>query len=251
MFIDTHTHLSLTFQPEELKAYLSEEAENLSHLIDISVNSRDYLKMREMNLPSKVKYGVGIHPCDTGAFSESVYEEFLGALKAFPPDLIGEIGMDFHHESGTPEEQEALFRRQLGLAVELKKPVCIHSREAFEDSYRILSSYDFTAPVIMHCFGYGAAELKYFTALGFYISFAGNLTFKKANDLHEAAEIVPLERVLFETDAPYLSPVPYRGKPNRPHRVEHTYRYFAEKRGIGLEDLKQQVKSNFEAVFGK
>jgi TatD DNase family protein len=153
----------------------------------------------------------------------------------------GEIGLDYHYDHSPREAQREVFRRQLRAARSLALPVIVHSREADEDTAAILESEWAGAPRagVLHCFGGGPELAARALRLGFYVSFAGNVTFKKAEPLREVARTVPAERLLVETDCPFLAPVPHRGRRNEPAFVAATARFLAELRGVGVEEIGQ------------
>ncbi len=248
--IDSHCHLLHTFTPDALPEAVDSLPASLIRLIDISTTEAEYLKIRSLKLPPRVRFAYGLYPDQAAGFNEDTRRRFAELIDAYPPVGIGETGMDYHWDYGAPEVQEKLFRWQIEFASERGLPLIVHSRDAFADTYRVLHGMRPSTPVILHCFGYGRPEAEKFLELGYTLSFAGNLTYRNASALHEAAKIVPLDRILFETDSPYLTPLPHRGKPNSPAYVEHVYRYFAELRGIDLGELESRVEQNFEALFG-
>lgn len=166
----------------------------------------------------------------------------------YSPCCIGEIGLDWYWKYGTPEKQKELFIRQLELAEELSLPVAIHTRDADEDTQAIIREHRVSRGGIMHCFS-GSAELAA-TALecGYYISFAGNMTYKSNERLREILKSVPADRLLLETDSPYLAPIPYSGQKNTPMLIKATYEKAAEIRGMTVEELKELVKHSFETL---
>lgn len=199
-------------------------------------------------------YGsVGIHPHDANEYDEDV-EMRLITLVNKNAKLIawGEIGLDFYYDYSPRDVQEKVFRRQINIANELDLPIIIHSRDANDETVRILteecSHKDFSGG-IMHCFGGTPEMAKSLMNLGFMISFAGNVTFKKAENLRESARIVPLDKLLIETDCPYLTPVPFRGKRNEPGFVQHTANFLADFYGINRDELSQQTTNNFFKFF--
>jgi TatD DNase family protein len=167
---------------------------------------------------------------------------------------IGEGGLDYHYAEGVEgarkRAQGELFNYQLALASRLGLPMIVHSREAASDTLSILSSSRLASPVLIHCFGYGPQEARAFLDLGCYISFAGNLTYKRSDALCEACAIVPSGRLLLETDSPYMNPMPRRGKPCSPADVERTYAFAADLRGVEAENLAETVSANAHALFG-
>ncbi|HAK44412.1 MAG TPA: hydrolase TatD [Spirochaeta sp.] len=162
---------------------------------------------------------------------------------------VGEMGLDFFHDYGNAELQSVLVKKQIEIANRLSLPVIIHSRNAEKETIELLSENSPDAGGIIHCFSYSPAAAAEFIDMGFYISFAGNVTYKKAELIQEAAKSVPLDRLLLETDAPYLSPRKVRGKKNHPGFIAYTYQYMAELRQIPLEMLIDAVKTNFERLL--
>ncbi|MBA3248020.1 MAG: TatD family hydrolase [Pyrinomonadaceae bacterium] len=194
---------------------------------------------------------VGVHPHDARLFDGRA-EELLLALVRRPRVIAwGEIGLDFHYDHSPREVQREVFRRQLRLAREAGLPVIIHSRAADDETIEILREEWSGAERsgIMHCFGGGWPMAESALALGFMISFAGNVTFKKAEPLREVAKQIPLTRLLIETDCPYLTPVPFRGRRNEPARVVETARCLAELHGMDVAELGRITTENFTTFF--
>lgn len=195
---------------------------------------------------------VGVHPHDAKLFDEDA-ETRLRRLALESPRVIawGEIGLDYHYDHSPREVQREVFRRQLRIARELTLPVIIHSREADHDTVQLLRD-EMTGSErrgIMHCFGGGAEMAEQVLELGFMISFAGNVTFKKAEELRDVARRVPLERLLAETDCPYLTPVPFRGRRNEPARVREVVAGLAALHGLETEELGRITTENFCRFF--
>jgi TatD DNase family protein len=176
----------------------------------------------------------------------------------------GEIGLDYHYDHSPREVQREVFRRQLGIACDLDLPVVIHSRAADEETIEILREHvgAGVSPVnhaqdarttpragVLHCFGGSLQMAEQAIELGFFISFAGNLTFKKADDLRAIARTLPLERLLVETDCPYLTPVPFRGKRNEPARVVETAKFLAELKGVEPDEVGKVTTAHFYGLF--
>jgi TatD DNase family protein len=195
----------------------------------------------------------GVHPHDARLYDDAAerrLSEILG--RGGRVVALGEIGLDYHYDNSPRGVQREVFARQLRLAMKLSLPVIIHSREADEETVEILRDVYAGAPRggVMHCFGGGMKLAEDVLALGLFISFAGNVTFKKADALREVALAVPLERLLVETDCPYLSPVPFRGRRNEPAHVVETARFLAELRGVEAEELGRVTSENFARLFG-
>src|SRR5437773_7403975 len=196
---------------------------------------------------------VGIHPHDAKLFDEAVEKRLLRLAEQSKRILAwGEIGLDYHYDHSPRDVQREVFRQQLRLARDRKLPVIIHSREADNDTIAILSDElgGYERAGVMHCFGGSLNMARAAIDLGFFVSFAGNLTFKKAGDLREIAQQLPLDRLMVETDCLYLSPVPFRGRRNEPARVVETARYLAELHGKELNAIGNITVGNFKKLFG-
>ena len=197
---------------------------------------------------------VGVHPHDAKLYDDKA-EQYLIELTMSGSRVIawGEIGLDFYYDHSPRDVQVNVFRRQIRIARGLGLPLIIHSRDADGETVQIIReecSHDLFRGGVMHCFGGSAAMAEELMAMGFYISFAGNVTFKKADNLRNAARVVPLERLLIETDCPYLTPIPFRGKRNEPSFVVHTAQFLADFYGVPLERLAEQTTQNFVNFFG-
>lgn len=192
---------------------------------------------------------VGVHPHDARLLDEPA-EERLVSLVANSSRVVawGEIGLDFHYDNSPRDTQRRVFSRQLQLAREAKLPVVVHTREAEDETIEILRDEDARSGV-MHCFSGSGRLAQQCIELGFHISFSGIITFKKAEGLREVARNVPLERLLVETDCPYLAPVPHRGKRNEPAFVVEVARYVADLRGLTLEEFAGVTTDNFHRLF--
>ncbi|MFZ0593831.1 MAG: TatD family hydrolase [Bryobacteraceae bacterium] len=193
----------------------------------------------------------GVHPNDAEKSDLKTFENLRALVRHPKIKAIGEIGLDYHW--GVPKEiQLRAFRKQLELAIETRMPVVIHTRDAWDDTIDVLRDSWAPAglPCIMHCFAGDAARARECLDLGFYLSFGGVVTFPKAGEIREAARVTPSDRILLETDCPYLAPVPKRGKRNEPSLIVHTARVVAEARGIAVEEFASQTTANFERLFG-
>ena len=196
---------------------------------------------------------VGVHPHDASKYSDEVEEELVRTIRS--ENIVvgwGEIGLDYHYDNSPRDIQRSVFIRQLNAARDLGVPVVIHSRDAELDTREILRrecSYGGFRGVL-HCFSGSRGMAEDLMELGFYVSFSGNVTFKSAELIRDAALAVPLERMLVETDAPYLSPNPLRGKRNEPAFVTHTAEYLANLKGVDIETFGSMTTANFYRVFG-
>jgi TatD DNase family protein len=196
---------------------------------------------------------VGIHPHDAAKATDPDFQRLAELLSHPKVVALGEIGLDYHYDFSPRETQTSVFIRQMEIAAAAKKPIVIHTREAWDDTAALLEQYwkPHGMGGIMHCFSGGPAEARRALDLGFYLSFGGIVTFPKALDLQAAAKEAPVDRILVETDSPYLAPVPKRGKRNEPALVVHTARKLAELRGQSLEEVSLVTTENFRRLMGK
>jgi TatD DNase family protein len=259
MLIDTHAHFDMCFEEKSLTEadMLYDFNKNkIKYAVQISTEpsifgwSYDFAKKN-----ANVFFTIGIHP-STGA-SEGDLKNFTAfienVISANDRKLvfgIGEIGLDYYRMHQPKETQKKIFIYQLDEANRYNLPVIIHSREAKDDTLEILRQR-VPRTGIMHCFSGNSKTAKEFLDLGFYISFAGNLTYNKASDLHDAAKYVPADRLLLETDAPFLTPAPLRGKKNRPDNVMYTYQYISQLRKEGLSKIEECIEINFNNILAK
>ncbi|MEP7149509.1 MAG: TatD family hydrolase [Acidobacteriota bacterium] len=196
---------------------------------------------------------VGVHPHDAKLYDDKAEEHLIGLAKSSEKVIAwGEIGLDFYYDHSPRDVQQEVFRRQIRTARELELPIIIHSRDANDETVATLkdecSNENFRGG-IMHCFGGTAEMAASLIELGFLISFAGNVTFKKAENLRDAARVVPMDKLLVETDCPFLTPVPFRGKRNEPSYVVHTAKFLAEFYGVEFDILAQRTTQNFLQFF--
>ncbi|MBX5478209.1 MAG: TatD family hydrolase [Pyrinomonas methylaliphatogenes] len=255
MFVDSHAHIDGPEYDAD-RAQVLERARAVGIIAVLTVGAGDPASgalERAVQLAEDepmVYAAVGIHPHEARLFDEAAAAR-LGRLIRHPKAIAwGEIGLDYHYDNSPRDVQRRAFAAQLKLAREAGKPVIIHSREADEDTLAILRdelSRDHGG--VMHCFtgGWRAAEAA--LDLGMMISFAGILTFKRADELRAIAREVPLDRVLIETDSPYLAPVPYRGRRNEPAYVIEVARALAVVRGLSVEEIGRRTTENFTRLF--
>jgi TatD DNase family protein len=193
---------------------------------------------------------VGIHPHDVGAMTEETWGALDGLARAPRVVGIGETGLDFYYDHSPREAQRAAFRRFVALARAVGRPVSCHIRDAHEEAAQILREEQApTVGGVIHCFSGGPDDARRYLDLGFHLSLSGILTFKNAAPIRAAAAAAPLDRLMVETDAPYLAPVPYRGKRNEPAFVTHTLAHLAEVRGISLEEAAAATTANARRLF--
>jgi len=254
MLIDTHCHLDSEYFPEGADETLARaRSAGVTGFVCVGVGS---LAQTEAALGlaarrSDVWATVGVHPHDAATLDDQLEAALLRCAAAPRVVAIGEIGLDFHYDHSPRERQEEVFRRFVQLARQLKKPVVIHTRSAPDETLRILSEEN-AAEVggLIHCFSENKAFAQRALDLGFDLSFSGIVTFKRATDIQEVAAWAPADRILVETDSPYLAPVPLRGKRCEPAHVLHTARFVAGLRGVSLEQLAEQTSQNAQRRLG-
>ena len=251
MLIDSHCHLNFPDLAQRLPEVLANMAEaGVDKAIAISVSRQSFEEVHAIaqNHPN-IYATVGIHPDDPEA-EEFSLEELLE--RAARPKVvgIGETGLDYHWCKGDLAWQHQRFALHIEAANRSGLPLVVHTRDAAADTMRLLREHQAHAGVI-HCFTEDVHTAKLALDLGFYISFSGIVTFKNATAIQEAARYVPLDRLLVETDSPYLAPVPKRGKPNEPAYVRHTAAFVAQLRGDSLENIAQATTANCLRLFNK
>ncbi len=248
--IDTHCHLEMEpFDVDREDVIKRAQEAGLEAIITIGSDfegNRGGVALAEKY--DSVFAAVGMHPHDAKNLTQAAFDQIKIWSAHRKVVAIGEIGLDYHYDHSPREVQRAAFRQQLDFAIETGLPVCVHSREAKEDTLQILKDSGIRQGV-MHCFSGDRDMAEEVLAMGFHISIAGPVTFKKASQLREAAKIIPDERLLVETDAPYLAPEPYRGKRNEPAFVVHTARLLAELRGVSAEDIDRITTTNAKRLF--
>lgn len=251
MFVDSHCHINLP----ELENIFDEVLENMrqnevSHALCVSVNLEDFPQVRLLaERHDHIYASVGVHP-DHESDAEPT-EELLVELAEHPKVIaIGETGLDYFRLKGDLEWQRTRFRTHIRAARKCRKPLIVHTREAAQDTLRLMDEEGAAeAGGVMHCFTESLEVARAAIEMNFYISFSGIVTFKNATSLKDVARHIPLDRILIETDSPYLAPVPYRGKLNQPAYVKHVAEEIAALRGISLEEVGRATTDNFRRLF--
>jgi TatD DNase family protein len=246
---DSHTHLDRGRVPEAELVAAARDA-GVTRILTIGMDSDSCrAALAAADAHEEVFAAVGRHPNVSTGYDDAVTDE-LRELAAHPRcRAIGETGLDDYRHYAPRADQERAFRAQIELSRELGKPLVIHTRAAEDDTIGTLAAHAGGLEVIMHCFSM-PARLDECLERGWWISFAGNVTYPNAADLADAAEHVPLDRLLVETDAPYLSPQEVRKQRNQPAYVVHTARFVAERRGLSYEELEAAVDANAARLFG-
>jgi TatD DNase family protein len=257
MFVDSHCHIDgAEYDGDRDEVIARARAAGVTTMLNVGTgdpHSGAFERALELAVKHKDIYAaVGVHPHDAKLFDDRAEQRLFDLARQSERAIAwGEIGLDYHYDHSPREVQREVFRRQLRLARSVKLPVVIHSREADDDTIAILGDEltDYERGGVMHCFGGSVEMARSALALDFFISFAGNLTFKKAEDLRAVARQLPLDRLLIETDCPYLTPVPFRGRRNEPARVLETARCLAELHGRELEEIGRITSENFAKLF--
>jgi len=249
--VDSHCHINFPDFEGRIPDILQNAADNqVEHLLCIATSweNRDAV-LQLAREHSAISASVGIHPTTEGGH-EATIDELLSAATDPLIVAIGETGLDYFRSSGDLGWQHERFHRHIEVAKRCQKPLIIHTRAAAEDTMNTLRDHNAQdAGGVMHCFAEDWDVAKQALDIGFYISFSGIVTFKSAKSVQEVAQKAPLDRILVETDAPYLAPVPYRGKMNEPAYVRHTAEHVAALRGIPLEELAEATTNNYFSLF--
>lgn len=255
MFIDSHCHLDrldLKAHDGSIEAALAAaRAVGVRHFLTVSVNLAELPALRTLaETHPDISFSVGVHPSEQLATEDEPTTEQLCQLADHPRVIaIGETGLDYHYHPEAATVQQQRFAAHIQASRQTQKPLIVHTRAAKEDTLALLRSEGATAGV-MHCFTEDWPMAKAALDLGFYISLSGIVSFANAADLRDVAAKVPADRLLIETDSPYLAPIPYRGKKNEPRYLPAVAEAVAKARGVSVEELAMQTSRNFSQLFG-
>lgn len=251
MFVDSHCHLDFPDLAEREESVLAAmAANNVGHALCVSVKLEDFPRVLALaGRHPQLWASVGVHPDNAGV--DEPGEDRLVALADHPKVVaIGETGLDYYWHKDAPEWQRERFRTHIRAARRCGKPLIVHTRAAAEDTLRLMrEEHAGEAGGVMHCFTESSEVARAALDLGFYISFSGIVTFRNAKELKAVASYVPLDRLLIETDAPYLAPVPHRGRTNEPAWVIHVAEEIARLRGVPLDHIETVTTENFFRLF--
>jgi TatD DNase family protein len=252
MFVDSHCHIDFPELAEQIDALVAAmDTNKVSHALCVSVNLPNWPNV--IGIAERFPHifaSVGVHP-DYEDTVEPTVEQLVELAKHPKVIAMGETGLDYYRLEGDLEWQRERFRTHIRAAKIARKPLIIHTRSASDDTLRIMREEN-AADIggVMHCFTESQAVADAAIEQNFYISLSGIVTFKKAEELKEVARTIPLERMLIETDSPYLAPVPFRGKQNHPALVKHVAEHIADLRGISVEEVGRATTENFVRLFG-
>ena len=253
--VDSHCHLdSAEFDADRDEVIQRALDSGVDHMVAIGTGSGPpdlEAGVRLADRHAAFYATVGIHPHDAAKAMPETLQR-LEQLLAHPKVIaLGEIGLDYHYDFSPRDTQKSVFIEQMRIASAARKPIVIHTREAWDDTLELIEKHWVPGglPGIMHCFSGGPAEARRALELGFHLSFGGIVTFPKAVEVQAAARAAPLDRILIETDAPYLAPVPKRGKRNEPALIVHSARKLAELRGESFEEICRATTENFRRLI--
>jgi TatD DNase family protein len=254
MLVDSHCHLDrldLSAHQGSLDAALAAARQRgVNHFLCIGVSADNTAAVKALaERYDDVDCSVGVHPLDLNPGAEPVLDWLLSELEHPRVVAIGETGLDYHYEPEAAALQQRSFRLHLDAAKASGKPVIVHTRAARADTLALLRQAALPQAGVLHCFTEDWDMAKAALDLGFYISLSGIVTFRNADALREVARQVPADRLLVETDSPYLAPIPYRGKPNLPQYVREVAEFLADLRGVDFDVLAEQTTSNFKRLF--
>ena len=258
IFTDSHCHIDgEQFDADRDEVVRNANNAGVKYMLDVGTGnplSGEIAKAVEVaEKYENVFAAVGVHPHDAKLYNNDAEKHLVDLVNSSEKVIAwGEIGLDFYYDHSPRDVQTEVFKRQIRTAKDLDLPIIIHSRDANDETVEVLRdecSYKDFRGGIMHCFGGTAEMAQDLMEIGFLISFAGNITFKKAENLRDAARVVPLDKLLIETDCPFLTPVPFRGKRNEPARVVETAKFLAEFYNVELDVLADQTTKNFLGFF--
>lgn len=261
ILVDSHAHLEFRDYSEDLEQVLNRAFENSVRIV-LSVscingeNDGEGLAELEQKFSSdrvKLQTAFGVHPHDADTWDDSVRDRVSRLCQLESAVALGEIGLDYYYNHSPADVQQKVFVQQLELAGELDLPVIIHSRDSEADTMKILdrhfSSGHYNKTGVVHCYTGSAETAELILDLGFYLSFGGIVTFKKAAEMRDVVSRVPLERILLETDAPFLAPVPYRGKRNEPSYLSLVAEEIASIRQVSIDEVARVTTDNYKRLF--
>ncbi|MGI6607603.1 MAG: TatD family hydrolase [Erysipelotrichaceae bacterium] len=247
-WIDTHCHLADDRYKDDFDSYMQKAEENDVAVINVICSSKEellYMIEKQKQYPN-LDISFGYYPQDAKAITQKDLDFLVFALEEYPQiKAIGEIGLDYYYTREFADEQKELFIKQIEIANKYDKPIIIHSRSAAKDTYDTLKQYAKTN-VLMHCYSDSLEMMREYQKLGYFISFTGVVTFKNANKVKNNAINVDLDKIMIETDSPYLTPVPFRGKDNQPAYVRYVGEYIADLRNMKTEKLQLCIIDNYQ-----
>jgi len=252
-YIDFHCHLDSEEFNETREELIKDIFESgISNIITVAdpYEARSHDVTEEiLNLNSNIFSMTAAHPHNADKYNSKIETKIIKFLQMEKVVGVGEAGLDYHYNLSKPENQRKVFKRQISIAKEMKLPLIIHSREAESEVLSIIEELKFDNIVVFHCYTGNSEDAVEILKRGYYLSFSGIITFKKAEYLREIVSMVPFDRLFSETDSPYLSPEPFRGKTNSPIRVKLVADKIAAIKGVDVKDVNNSIKLNFEKII--
>ncbi len=253
MYIDTHAHLQDEILKNRIDSVLNNAKEhNVKKIVCASYDLKSSYQAIDISKNHKNIYAViGVHPENCEEYSDKVEEELTRLCKDKKVVAIGEIGLDYHYTKENKQKQKEVFIKQILLANKLKLPIVIHTRDAIGDTMEIIRKYEkyLKNGVVFHCFNASEEILNEIVGKGFYVSYGGVITFNNARNLIEIVKKTPLDKILTETDCPYLAPVPFRGQTNEPKNIDLIIKKISEIKNIELNKLEKIIENNTKNIF--
>lgn len=248
-WIDSHCHIIDEAFSDDFDEIIKRiEENNIERCMIVCCYDHEYDKAIALaKMDSRFDVAVGIHPSDVKKLNDDIWNKFIEYSNNPYVKAIGEIGLDYYWDKDNKDDQKDIFIKQIEIANKLNKPILVHSRDAMQDTFDIMKKYP--AKGVMHCYSGSREMAKEFMKLGYYLSLGGPVTYKNANEPKEVAKIIDNDKILIETDCPYLTPVPFRGKRNEPSYVVYTGKYISELRNVDEDVLKDQLVSNYDRLF--
>lgn len=253
LIFDTHAHYDDDAFDEDRDELLNRlKEQGVGRVINVGASIASTKRTIELMNQYPFVYGIlGVHPCDTEELTEADMDWLKEQFQNKKAVAVGEIGLDYYWDEPERNVQQKWFERQLELAKEIKKPVCIHSREAANDTLSMMSNaHAEEMGGVIHCFSYGKEMAREFLNMDFHFGIGGVLTFNNGKKLKEAAAYIPMDKILLETDCPYLAPVPYRGKRNNSSYLSYVVQVLAQIKGLSEEEVIRITRENGEKLFG-
>ena len=253
LIFDTHAHYDDDAFDEDRDELLNSlKEQGVGRVINVGASITSTKRTIELMNQYPFVYGIlGVHPCDTEELTEADMDWLKEQFQNPKAVAVGEIGLDYYWDEPGRDVQQKWFERQLALAREVNKPVCIHSRDAANDTLSIMrNAHAEELGGVIHCFSYGKEMAREFLNMDFYFGIGGVLTFNNGKKLKEAAAYIPMDKILLETDCPYLAPVPYRGKRNNSSYLSYVVQVLAQIKGLSEDEVIRITRENGEKLFG-